>query len=139
MFSTNTSFMPLQKTRTPSHLMASQGLQESQISGAGASAQGKLPWFAVVIPEILAPILSSLTNSNRKSLRPTYKVFQVTPLCLSRVFLPTKPRDIEMFHALADHPKFPRQVTEIIWDEARFIPIPSPLEDEWYAMIEHGI
>jgi hypothetical protein len=44
-----------------------------------------------------------------------------------------------MFHALADHPKFPRQVTEIIWDEARFIPTPSPSEDEWYAMIEHGI
>lgn len=58
---------------------------------------------------------------------------------LSRVFLSANPLNIEVFHAVADHPKFRHQVTEIIWDEARFIAAPPPSEDDWYAMIDDGI
>lgn len=115
-------------------------LMPSRASDAGASAQGQLPWLAVIPPEILSLILSSLTNRDRKSLRLTCKVFEeITPLCLSRVFLSTNPLDIEVLHAVADHPKYRQQVTEIIWDDARFITTPPLSEDEWYAMIERGI
>lgn len=112
----------------------------SQASDSGVSPQGQVPWLAVIPPEIRSPILSSLTNRDRKSLRLTCKVFEkITPLYLSRVFLSANPLDIEVLHAVADHPKFRRQVAEIIWDDARFITTPPPSEDEWYAMIERRI
>jgi hypothetical protein len=99
-----------------------------------------MPWLADVPLEILLLILSSLTNRDRKSLRLTCKVLQNTiPLCFSRVFLSLNPVDIEVFRAVADHPTFRHQVTEIIWDEARFIAAPPRTEDEWYSIIEHGI
>jgi len=97
-----------------------------------------MPWLAGVPFEILLLILSSLTNRDRKSLRLTCKVFRdIIPLCLSRVFLSANPLDIEVFQ-VADHPEFRHQVTEIIWDEARFIEAPLPSDDEWYSIIEYG-
>ncbi|KAJ5201562.1 uncharacterized protein N7498_006225 [Penicillium cinerascens] len=90
----------------------------SRASDAGALAQGQLPWLAVIPPEILSLILSSLSNRDRKSLRLTYKVFEeITPLCLSRFV----------------------SKSQIIWDDARFITTPALSEDEWFDMIECGI
>lgn len=89
--------------------------QASQAGGAGSLARGNMPWLADVPLEILLLILSSLTNRDRKSLRLTCKVLHNTiPLCFSRVFLSLNPVDIEVFRAVADHPKFRHQVTEII-------------------------
>jgi hypothetical protein len=83
----------------------------SQASNAHASAQGQVPWLAVILPEIRLLILSFLTNCDRKRLRLTCKVLSdVTPLCLSRVFLSANPLDIEVFHAIADHPHFRHQI-----------------------------
>ncbi|KAJ5371448.1 uncharacterized protein N7496_007540 [Penicillium cataractarum] len=114
--------------------------QVPQASGAGSPARGNVPWVVGVPLEILSMILSSLTNRDRKSLRLTCKVFRdIIPLCLSRVFVSANPLDIEVFRAVADHPKFRHQVTEIIWDDARFIAAPPLSEDEWYAMIDDGI
>ncbi|OOQ82249.1 hypothetical protein PEBR_39645 [Penicillium brasilianum] len=112
----------------------------SQASNAHASAQGQVPWLAAISPEIRLLILSFLTNRDRKCLRLTCKVLSdVTPLCLSRLFLSANPLDIEVFHAIADHPQFRRQIKEIIWDDARFVSTPPLSDDYWWEVIEGGI
>lgn len=76
---------------------------------------------------------------DRKRLRLTCKVLSdVTPLRLSRVFLSPNPLDIEVFHAIADHPQFRHQIKEIIWDDARFVSTPSLLDEYWWEVIEGG-
>lgn len=112
----------------------------SQASNAHASAQVQVPWLAAISPEIRLLILSFLTNRDRKRLRLTCKVLSdVTPLCLSRVFLSANPLDIEVFYAIADHPQFRHQIKEIIWDDARFVSTPPLSDDYWWQVIEDGI
>jgi hypothetical protein len=55
------------------------------------------------------------------------------------VFLSAKPLDIEVFHAIADHPQFWHQIKEIIWDDARFVSTPPLSDDYWWEVIEGGI
>lgn len=84
-------------------------------------------------PEIFLTISSFLTNRDRKSLRSTCQALcQVTPFSFPRVFLSANPLNIEVFRAISNYPIFRHQVTEIIWDDARFISqpeIPAPLDD----------
>lgn len=112
----------------------------SQAFNAHTSAQGRVPWLAAIPLDIWLLILSSLTNRDRKSLRLTCKVLRdVTPVCLSRVFLSANPLDIEVFHAIADHPQFRHQIKEIIWDDARLLSTPPLSDDYWWEVIENGI
>jgi hypothetical protein len=45
----------------------------------------------------------------------------LVPLTFSRVFLSVNPLVIEVFRAVADHPVLRHQITDIIWDDARFV------------------
>lgn len=77
-------------------------------------------------PEMISLISSFLTNKDRKLLRLTCKtVSELTPLSFPRVFLSSNSLNIKVFRAVADHPKFRQQVTEIIWDDARLDSVPS--------------
>ncbi|EXK85880.1 hypothetical protein FOQG_10297 [Fusarium oxysporum f. sp. raphani 54005] len=53
-------------------------------------------------------------------------------LCLNRLFLSPNFRDIEVFRAVADHETFRLQVTEIIYDDARFDPAHEMEWPSWY-------
>lgn len=69
--------------------------------------------------EVLNAITSHLSNRDIKQLRLTCK-----PLCdrahlrLSRVFISTNPRNIEVLYNITNHEKFRMNITEIIWDDA---------------------
>lgn len=65
----------------------------------------------VIPPEFLSLILSSLTNGGRKPLRLTCKSVRADHpvMSLTRVSL-RQSLDIEVFHAIADHPRFWQQV-----------------------------
>ncbi|KAJ5198009.1 uncharacterized protein N7498_007126 [Penicillium cinerascens] len=65
-----------------------------------------------------------------KSLRLTCKTLgEITPFSLSRVFLSANSLNIQVFRAIADHPKFRQEITEIIWDDASFVSAPLIWED----------
>ncbi|KAJ5085778.1 hypothetical protein N7532_010549 [Penicillium argentinense] len=97
-----------------------------------SSIERQSPWLANLPTEIVLVISSFLTNRDRKSLRSSCRALnKVTPLFFSRVFLSTNPLDIEVFCAVAIHHTFRHQVTEIIWDDARFLPEPVIPEEEW--------
>lgn len=75
--------------------------------------------------ELLFLVASFLPNRDLKSLRLACKVLsESAPLSFSRVFLSAHSRDIEVFRAVANHPTFRQQVTEIIWDDSRFYSAP---------------
>lgn len=75
-------------------------------------------------------ITSFLPNKDIKSLRLTCKTLsEMTPFSSSRVFLSANSLNIKVFRAVADHPKFRHQITEIIWDDARFVSAPLVWED----------
>lgn len=77
--------------------------------------------------ELLIIICSHLANRDIKSLRLTCKFLaQTARLRLNRAFLSANPRNIKIFRAIADHGAFRYDVTEIIWDDARFIEGPKP-------------
>lgn len=52
------------------------------------------------------------------------------------MFLSAHPVNIKVFRAIADHPKFRRQITEIIWDDARFVSEP-PFYEEMHPLMEN--
>lgn len=80
--------------------------------------------------EILLLIASCLPNRDLKSLRLVNKLLgETTPLSFPRVFLSANSLDVEVFRSIANHPVFREQVTEIIWDDARFVPAPVSWED----------
>jgi hypothetical protein len=88
------------------------------------------PWFLRSPIEIISLIVSFLPNKDVKSLRLACKPFgEITPFSSSRVFLSANSLDIQVFRAVADHPKFRREITEIIWDDARFVSAPLIWED----------
>jgi hypothetical protein len=76
-----------------------------------------------------------LPNRDLKSLRLASKQLgETTPLLFSRVFLSANSLDIKVLRSVANHPEIREQVTEIIWDDARFVSAPTSWEDyEPYA------
>jgi hypothetical protein len=83
------------------------------------------PWFFRFPPEMISLIVSFLPNKDVKSLRLTCKALgEITPFSSSRVFLSANSLNIQVFRAVADHPKFRQEITEIIWDDARFVSAP---------------
>ncbi|RKL49773.1 hypothetical protein BFJ72_g1229 [Fusarium proliferatum] len=92
---------------------------------ASSGLLGRLP------AEVLNEILCELHNIDLKNLRQTCTYFKdVAHLRLSRLFLSPNLRDIEIFRAVADHETLRLQVTEIIYDDARF---DSAHEMEWFS------
>ncbi|KAK4861315.1 hypothetical protein LT330_004231 [Penicillium expansum] len=83
------------------------------------------PWFLSFPPEMISSILSFLPNKDVKSLRLTCKALgEISPFSSSRVFLSANSLNIQVFRAVADHPKFRHEIREIIWDDARFVLAP---------------
>ncbi|KAJ5752666.1 hypothetical protein N7520_009583 [Penicillium odoratum] len=79
---------------------------------------------------ILLWVASYLPNRDLKSLRLACKILgETTPLSFSRVFLSANSLDIKVLRAVANHPDFRKQVTEIIWDDARFVSAPMCWEE----------
>ncbi|KAF5987036.1 hypothetical protein FCOIX_1213 [Fusarium coicis] len=71
--------------------------------------------------EVLNEVFHQLPNIDLKTLRQTCTYIKdSTHLRLNRLFLSSNLRDIEVFKAVADHETFRLQVTEIIYDDARF-------------------
>lgn len=82
-------------------------------------------WFFRFPPEMISLIVSFLPNKDVKSLRLACKALgEITPFSSSRVFLSANSLNIQVFRAVADHPKFSQEITEIIWDDARFVSAP---------------
>ncbi|OOQ91393.1 hypothetical protein PEBR_00500 [Penicillium brasilianum] len=54
---------------------------------------------------------------------------ETTPLSFSRVFLSANSLDIKVLRSIANHSASREQVTEIIWDDARFVAAPASWED----------
>ncbi|CAG8899627.1 unnamed protein product [Penicillium egyptiacum] len=117
---------------TSSHLRvfaSSNSLQVTyQLSMASPAPSGmatQRPWFFRFPPEMISLIVSFLPNKDVKSLRLTCKALgEITPFSSSRVFLSANSLNIQVFRAVADHPKFRQEITEIIWDDARFVSAP---------------
>ncbi|KAJ5824067.1 hypothetical protein N7447_006407 [Penicillium robsamsonii] len=100
--------------------MASQSLPP-RISDFGIDRISSLP------VELLICICSYLANRDIKSLRLACKILaQTARVRLYRVFLSAHPCNIGVFREIADHEAFRHNVTEIIWDDARFIEGPQP-------------
>ncbi|KAJ5814285.1 uncharacterized protein N7503_001035 [Penicillium pulvis] len=88
------------------------------------------PGLLQLPPEILLMVTSFLPNQDLKSLRLASKLLgETTPLPFSRVFLSANLLDVKVFRSIANHPEFRKQVTEIIWDDARFVAAPASWED----------
>lgn len=88
-------------------------------------------------PELNGIIASMLPQSDIKNLRQTCLLFSVQiQLRLSRVFLSANPLNVSVFRAIANHEKFRKSITEIIWDDARldvtrhWAP-PQDIDSEW--------
>lgn len=87
--------------------------------------------FLSLPPEIISIIVSFLPNKDVKSLRITCKSLgETSPFSSSRVFLSANSLNIEVFRAVADHPRFRHDIREIIWDDARVGLV--PLRWEWF-------
>lgn len=83
------------------------------------------PGFLRSPPELISIIVSFLPNKDVKSLRLTCKALgEISPFSSSRVFLSANSLNIQVFRAVADHPKFRHEIKEIIWDDARFVSAP---------------
>ncbi|PCD44342.1 hypothetical protein AU210_003420 [Fusarium oxysporum f. sp. radicis-cucumerinum] len=96
--------------------------------GRGSSGLlGRLP------AEVLNQVFYQLHNIDLKTLRQacTY-IKDATHLRLNRLFLSPNFRDIEVFRAVADHETFRFQVTEIIYDDARFDPAHEMEWPSWH-------
>lgn len=71
--------------------------------------------------ELILLICARLSNSDIKSLRLTCtRISNIAQLRLTRVFLSADPTNIRVFRAIADHEQYRKQITEIIYDDARF-------------------
>ncbi|KAH6963608.1 hypothetical protein DER45DRAFT_553645 [Fusarium avenaceum] len=78
---------------------------------------GRLP------AEVLNQVVYELHNIDLKKMCQTCIHFKdTTHLCVNRLFLSPNLRDIEVFRAVADHETFRLPVTELIYDDARFVP-----------------
>lgn len=72
--------------------------------------------------ELLDAVTSQLANIDIKRLRGVNRAARdIVPLRLQRVFLSANPLNIEVFRAIADHEGFRKNVTEIVWDDARLV------------------
>ncbi|KAM0268527.1 hypothetical protein ACHAQH_009966 [Verticillium albo-atrum] len=100
-------------------------------------SRSNAPRLIVQLPtELLDTVLFSLPNRDLKNLRLACKSVQATiPLRFGRVFISPHPRDIEVFEAVAQHDALRQQVTEIIYDDARFMD-PFPLTEEEQEVVE---
>ncbi|EHK45633.1 hypothetical protein TRIATDRAFT_40425 [Trichoderma atroviride IMI 206040] len=76
--------------------------------------------LALLPPEIIENVLSSLDNSSIKSLRLTCRRFgAIAALRINRVFLSANPLNIQVFRAIADHDVLRHRIVEIVYDDAR--------------------
>ncbi|KAI2725291.1 hypothetical protein CBS147326_6003 [Penicillium roqueforti] len=83
--------------------------------------------FSSLPVELLICISSYLTNRDLKSLRLACRLLaQVAHIRVNRVFLSANPCNIRVFRTIADDEEFRHHVTEIVWDDARFIEGPKP-------------
>ncbi|KAF5587434.1 hypothetical protein FPANT_6887 [Fusarium pseudoanthophilum] len=83
--------------------------------------------------EVLNQVLHQLPNIDLKTLRQTCTYIKdSTHLHLQRIFLSPNLRDIEVFKAVANHETFRLQVTEIIYDDARFDAAHEMEWPSWY-------
>ncbi|KAJ5628054.1 hypothetical protein N7490_010282 [Penicillium lividum] len=88
------------------------------------------PGLLQLSAEILLMVASFLPNRDLKSLHLANKLLcETTPLSFSRVFLSANSLDIKVLRSVANHPDFRKQVTEIIWDDARFVSAPMCWEE----------
>ncbi|RBR02643.1 hypothetical protein FVER53263_06002 [Fusarium verticillioides] len=88
---------------------------------------GRLP------AEVLNQVFHQLPNIDLKTLRQTCTYIKdSTHLRLSRLFLSPNLRDTEVFKAVANHEAFRLQVTEIIYDDARFDAAHEMEWTSWY-------
>ncbi|CVK99432.1 uncharacterized protein FMAN_02274 [Fusarium mangiferae] len=98
---------------------------------ANDGGRGSSGLFGRLPAEVLNQILCELHNIDLKNLRQTCTYFKdVRHLRLNRLFLSPNLHDIEVFRAVADHKALRLQVTEIIYDDARF---DSAHEMEWFS------
>ncbi|WXC50668.1 hypothetical protein QX201_010349 [Fusarium graminearum] len=81
--------------------------------------------------ELQNAIYASLGVNDIKNLRVTCSALaKALPLHFDRVFISANSLNIEVFNAIANHETFRHQVTEIIWDDARFRTEPKLGEEE---------
>ncbi|KAK1767593.1 hypothetical protein QBC33DRAFT_559077 [Phialemonium atrogriseum] len=72
--------------------------------------------------ELFAAAASHLPNRDIKNLRLTCKILRErATLGLDRVFLSANPRNVEVFHAIADHETLRKGIIEIIWDDSQLV------------------
>jgi hypothetical protein len=124
------------RARTP-HIYQYLPLDQEFDLTMAAQSPERQPPFAVqstgllhLPAEILLLVASFLPNRDLKSLRLASKQLgETTPLSFSRVFLSANSLDIKVLRSVANHPDFREQVTEIIWDDARFVSAPVSWED----------
>ncbi|KAF4494318.1 hypothetical protein FAGAP_9572 [Fusarium agapanthi] len=88
------------------------------------SAEQRLDNLSIVnrLPlELLNQVIYTLPNADINNLRLTCSYLGNASLPrFDRVFILTKPRDIEVFTLVANHDRFRFKVTEIIYDDSRF-------------------
>ncbi|KAM0281374.1 hypothetical protein ACHAPQ_004148 [Fusarium lateritium] len=90
---------------------------------ANDKSRGSSGLLGYLPAELLDQVIYELHNIDLKNLRQTCTYFKdATHLRLNRLFLSPNSRDIEVFRAVADHKIFRLQITEIIYDDARFDP-----------------
>ncbi|KAL1852643.1 hypothetical protein Plec18167_007737 [Paecilomyces lecythidis] len=71
--------------------------------------------------ELPSLVFSQLWNRDIKSLRLTCTFLkEIARLRLNRVFLSANPTNIDVFYSIANHNTFRKEITEIIYDDARF-------------------
>lgn len=106
----------------PTVQIISYRIQQSQLSAAVPSRGGGGDDVLACYRTLRASVDHHIApDKPRFKVRQTCKALEIlVPLRLSRVFTSANPLDIKVFHAIADHAKLRKQVTEIVWDEARF-------------------
>ncbi|KAF5677835.1 hypothetical protein FDENT_9132 [Fusarium denticulatum] len=100
------------------------------LNNEGREASGLLGHLPA---EVLNQVFHQLPNIDLKTLRQTCTyITDSTHLRLNRLFLSPNLCDIEVFKAVANHETFRLQVTEIIYDDARFDAAHEMEWTSWY-------
>lgn len=77
--------------------------------------------LSILPPELLQTVISDLTNRDIKNLRLTCTYLgNAARVRLNRIFLSPNPLDIKVLYTVAQHKAYREEVTELIYDDARF-------------------